>query len=100
MSPWLGRSTRRRRVHPPTHVDRPIPTTPAVESYLAVTARTSRSQPRPSPDLPEPTVSRAALFPSAVTVFIRGGTSGEKKKRPKGFVHCQRLKGIVAQGYN
>jgi hypothetical protein len=33
-------------------VDRPIPTTPAVEPYLAVTARTSRSQPRPSPDLP------------------------------------------------
>jgi hypothetical protein len=54
-------------------VDRPIPTTPAVEPYLAVTAR---------------------------TVYIRGGTSGEKKKRPGGFVHCQRLKGIVAQGYN
>ena len=61
-------------------------------------------------NLPEPTsplarplsppVSRAALFPSTVTVSIRGGTSGEKKKRPGGFVHCQRLKGIVAQGYN
>jgi hypothetical protein len=61
-------------------------------------------------DLPEPTpplagplsppVSRAVLFPSAVTVFIRGGTSGEKKKRPGGFVRCQRHKGIVAQGYN
>jgi hypothetical protein len=61
-------------------------------------------------DLPEPTpplvgplsppVSRAALFPSTVTVFIRGGTSGEKKKRPGGFVRCQRLKGIVAQVYN
>jgi hypothetical protein len=59
----------------------------------------------PEPTLPlagplSPPVSRAALFPSAVTVFIRGGTSGEKKKRPGGFVHCQRLKGIVAQGYN
>jgi hypothetical protein len=60
-------------------------------------------------DLPEPTpplagplsppVSRAALFPFAVTVFIWGGTSGEKKKRAGGFVDCQRLKGIVAQGY-
>jgi hypothetical protein len=59
--------------------------------------------PEPNPPLAgplSPPVSRAALFPSVVTVFIRGGTSGEKKKRPGGFVHCQRLKGIVAQGYN
>jgi hypothetical protein len=52
MSPWLGRRTRRRRVHPPAHVDRPIPATTAIEPYLAVTARTSRSQHCPSPDLP------------------------------------------------
>jgi hypothetical protein len=32
-------------------VDRSIPATTAVEPYLAVTARTSRSEPRPSPDL-------------------------------------------------
>jgi hypothetical protein len=50
-SPWFSRNTRRRRDHPPAHVDRPIPATTAVQSYLAVTARTSRSQPRPSPDL-------------------------------------------------
>jgi hypothetical protein len=52
VSSWLGQSTRRRRVHPPAHVDQPIPATTAVEPYLAMTARTSRSQPRPSPDLP------------------------------------------------
>jgi hypothetical protein len=61
-------------------------------------------------DLPEPTsplagppsppVSRATLFTPVGTIYIRGGTSGEKKKRPGGFVRCQRLKGIVAQGYN
>jgi hypothetical protein len=59
--------------------------------------------PEPTPPLagpPSPPVSRAAFFPSAVTVFIRGGTSGEKKKRLGGFAHCQRLKGIVAQEYN
>jgi hypothetical protein len=32
--------------------DRPIPAITVVEPYLVVTARTSRSQPRPSPDLP------------------------------------------------
>jgi hypothetical protein len=61
-------------------------------------------------DLPEPTpslagplsppVSCAALFPSTIIVFIRGGTSGEKKKRLGVFVRCKRLKGTVAQGYN
>jgi hypothetical protein len=52
VSPWLGRSTRHRRVHPLAHVDRPIPATTAVEPHLAVTAITSRRQLRPSPDLP------------------------------------------------
>jgi hypothetical protein len=47
----LSRSIRRRRVHPPAHVDRSIPATTAVKPYLAVTARTSRSQPHPSPYL-------------------------------------------------
>jgi hypothetical protein len=61
-------------------------------------------------DLPEPTpslagplsppVSRVTLFLSVGTVYIRRGTSGEKKKRAGGFVRCQWLKGTVAQGYN
>jgi hypothetical protein len=61
-----------------------------------------KNLPKPTPPLAgplSPPVSRAALFLSAVTVYIRGGTSGEKKKRPGGFVRCQRLRGIVAQGY-
>jgi hypothetical protein len=58
--------------------------------------------PKPTPPLAgplSPPVSRAALFLSVVTVYIRGGTSEEKKKRPGGFVRCQRLRGIVAHGY-
>jgi hypothetical protein len=54
---------------------------------------------KPTPPLAgplSPLVSRAALFLSAVTVYMRGGTSGEKKKRRGGFVRCQRLGGIVA----
>jgi hypothetical protein len=50
-SPWFSRNTRRRRDHPPAHVDRTISATSAVEPYTVVTARTSRSRPRPSPDL-------------------------------------------------
>jgi hypothetical protein len=72
-------------------------------SHRAVPRCDRQNLPEPTPPLAgplSPPVSRAALFPSAVTIFIRGGTSGEKKKRPGGFVHCQRLKGIVAQGYN
>jgi hypothetical protein len=47
--------------------------------------------PEPTPPLAgplSPPVSRAALFLSAVTVYIRGGTSGKKKKRSGGFVRC------------
>jgi hypothetical protein len=59
--------------------------------------------PKPTPPLVgplSPQVSRAALFLSAVTVYIRGETSGEKKKKPGGFVCCQRLREIVPQGIN
>jgi hypothetical protein len=51
MSLWFGWHTRRRREHPPAHVDRMIPAIPAVEPYTVVTVRASRSQPCPSPDL-------------------------------------------------
>jgi hypothetical protein len=40
------------------------------------------------PSLP---VSRAALFTSAVTVSMRGGISGRKKKKPGGL-NSQRLR--------
>jgi hypothetical protein len=46
--------------------------------------------PKPTPPLAgplSPPVSCNALFLSAVTVYIRGGTSGEKK-RLGGFVRC------------
>jgi hypothetical protein len=58
--------------------------------------------------LPEPTlpfagpislpVSRATLFFPAGTVYIGGRTAAERKKRSGGFLNCQRLRGIVAQG--
>jgi hypothetical protein len=47
---------------------------------------------KPTPPLTGPLlppVSRAALSLSAVTVYIRGGTSGKKKERPGGFVRYQ-----------
>jgi hypothetical protein len=57
----------------------------------------------PEPTLPfagpiSPPVSRATLFFPAVTVYIGGGTAGERKKRSGGFLNCQRPRGIVAQG--
>jgi hypothetical protein len=48
--------------------------------------------PKPTPPLAgplSPPLSRATLFLSAVTVYIRGRTLGEKEKRPGGFVRCQ-----------
>jgi hypothetical protein len=57
--------------------------------------------PEPTPPLAGPLsspISRAALFFPAGTVYIRGRTSGKKKGRSGGFLNCQRLKGIVAQG--
>jgi hypothetical protein len=48
--------------------------------------------PKPTPPLAgplSPTVSRAALFLSAGTVCIMGGTLGKKKERPGDFVRCQ-----------
>jgi hypothetical protein len=57
----------------------------------------------PEPTLPftgpiSPLVSRATLFFPAGTVYIGGRTAGERKKRSGGFLNCQRLRGIVAQG--
>jgi hypothetical protein len=57
----------------------------------------------PEPTLPfagpsSPPVSRATLFFPAGTVYIGGRTAGERKKRSGGFLNCQRLRGIVAQG--
>jgi hypothetical protein len=60
-----------------------------------------QSLPEPTPPLAgplSPPVSRAALFFPAGTVYIRGRTSGKKKERSGGFLNCQRLRGIVAQG--
>jgi hypothetical protein len=48
---------------------------------------------------PSPPVSRAALFASTGTVQKGGGTSGKKEKKSGGFLNCQRLRWIVAQGY-
>jgi hypothetical protein len=58
--------------------------------------------------LPEPTltfagpisppVSRATLFLPAGTVYSGGRTAGERKRKSGGFLNCQQLKGIVAQG--
>jgi hypothetical protein len=57
----------------------------------------------PEPTLPfagpiSPSVSRAALFFPAGTVYIGGRTAGERKRRSGGFLNCQRPRGIVAQG--
>jgi hypothetical protein len=52
-----GRSTRHRRAHPPTLVDRPIPAITDGKPHLVVTARTSQSPPHPSPDLPRRPIS-------------------------------------------
>jgi hypothetical protein len=57
----------------------------------------------PEPTLPfagpiSPPVSRAPLFFPAVIVYIGGRTAGERERRSGGFLNCQRLRGIVAQG--
>jgi hypothetical protein len=57
----------------------------------------------PEPTLPfagpiSPPISRAALFFPAGTVYIGGRTAGERKRSSGGFLNCQRLRGIVAQG--
>jgi hypothetical protein len=57
----------------------------------------------PEPTLPfagpiSPPVSRATLFFPAGTVYIGGRTADERKRRSGGFLNCQRLREIVAQG--
>jgi hypothetical protein len=57
----------------------------------------------PEPTLPfvgpiSPPASCATLFFPAGTVYIGGRTAGERKRRSGGFLNCQRLRGIVAQG--
>jgi hypothetical protein len=63
----------------------------------------SDRQSLPEPTLPfvgpiSPPVSRATLFFPAGTVYIGGRTTGERERRSGGFLNCQRLRGIVAQG--
>jgi hypothetical protein len=64
--------------------------------------RDRKDLPKPTPPFakpPSPPVSRAALFSSAGTVQKGGGTSGKKESTSGGGLNCQRLRGIVAQGY-
>jgi hypothetical protein len=67
----------------------------------AVPRRDRQSLPEPTPPFarpPSPLVSRATLFSPAVTVCLRGRTSGERERRSGGFVKCQRHREIVAWG--
>jgi hypothetical protein len=69
----------------------------------AVPRRDRKDFPEPTPSFvgpPSPPVSRAALFSSAGTVSKGEGTSGKKVKKLGGFLNCQRLRWIVAQGHN
>jgi hypothetical protein len=50
ISPWIGRTPRRRRAPPPAHADRPTPTIPDGDPHIVVTVRTS---PTPSATSPE-----------------------------------------------
>jgi hypothetical protein len=79
-------------------VDRPIPAITVVELHLVVTARTSRSQ---------PTLRRTFLaagkqrHPFSFRGYSsKGGRDlGEEEIEARGFLNCQRLRGIVAQEY-
>jgi hypothetical protein len=70
--------------------------------WQAIPRRDRRDFPEPTPSFtgpPSAPVSRAALITSAGTVQKGGGASGKKERKSGGFLRCQRLKWIVAQGY-
>jgi hypothetical protein len=58
--------------------------------------------PKPTPPFagpPSPPVSRAALIPFAGTVQKGEGPRGRRNRSQGSFLNCQRLRGIVVQGY-